>query len=31
VYICYVAREIGALKEAKEKLEKIVEELTWRL
>lgn len=25
------ARETGALKEAKDKLEKLVEELTWRL
>ena len=32
IFICVkAARETGALKEAKDKLEKRVEELTWRL
>lgn len=30
-YLVQAARETGALKEAKDKLEKHVEELTWRL
>lgn len=30
-YLIQAARETGALKEAKDKLEKRVEELTWRL
>lgn len=31
MYLFQAARETGALKEAKDKLEKTVEDLTWRL